>query len=230
MIQAPGRAGVRLDQANQLWPTSASVFLNPHLPLQQRVPSSLSLGGGLGQPKPAPRHEHTQSHTRTHCDLQNTLPACLALCPPLASQPIESCPLQETQASPGSEAPPTTTRMAHHHRASLSEGPGPSPDGNPDDNRDWSSVWTGAPSSRAASVKGAIGSSEEHKTLDLMSMPGWGQRGGTPPARSKGRHTKAAPHTTGSHTQASSSHQGVRERCSKSCAIFYPRIRVRCQI
>lgn len=141
MIQAPGRAGVRLDQANQLWPTSASVFLNPHLPLQQRVPSSLSLGGGLGQPKPAPRHEHTQSHTRTHCDLQNTLPVCLALCPPLASQPIESCPLQETQASPGSEAPPTTTRMAHHHRASLSEGPGPSPDGNPDDNRDWSSVF-----------------------------------------------------------------------------------------
>lgn len=224
MIQAPGRAGVRLDPANQLWPTSASVFLNPHLPLQQRVPSSLSLGGGLGQPKPAPRHEHTQSHTRTHCDLQNTLPACLALCPPLASQPIESCPLQETQASPGSEAPrpplawPTTIGPAYQR----------APD--PVQMAIQMTIGTGAPSSRAASVKGAIGSPEEHKTLDLMSMPGWGQRGGTPPARSKGRHTKAAPHTTGSHTQASSSHQGVRERCSKSCAIFYPRIRVRCQI
>ena len=142
----------------------------------------------------------------------------------LFSQIIKFCPLQETQAR-GSEA------SDHHSHCPPPcvqpvRGPwiqSPSPD-NYLELRFLSSA-------EASVLWPTIGSSEEHKTPDLVSMQGWGREGktgwgGRHPQQGQKSDTQRRPSTP----QASNCHQGVREHCSKSCAIFYPKIRVRCQI
>lgn len=140
--------------------------------------------------------KHMQLHTNTHTVTSKTpSQPVLGFVLPF-SQIIKSCPLQETQAG-GSEA------SDHHSHCPPPcvqpiRGPwiqSPSPNNHPE--------LRFLSSAEASILWPIIGSSEGHKTLDLVSMQGWGQRKGRTgwrgrhPQQGQKSHTKAAPHTTG---------------------------------
>lgn len=169
-------------------------------------------------------YTNTRTHTHTHSGPPNTLPARPGFCP-FFSPSIQSC----RELGPQAQRSQPTPHTAHHGVASPPESPGPR----------WQS-GTGLSVLGRSLHKGNNWVISGTQALAFVSMQSGGRERGQMGTAAQGGE-EAIPSKVKSQTirqdtghwlllSGSRSHQGVGEHCSKSCAIFYPKIRVRCQI